>query len=142
MVEQGICKTVEEGLKMINEDVEQKEHREKILPKDVFIEAQIAGISAVKMAEIINKNIEREAESDLTVEQRVKVLSEAHLAGIDVENPEERKRVLGTAKKQQGKITVEKPRPLTEGEKKGLLAGERMTAGYGNSLFEPRKNKE
>ncbi len=142
MVEQGICKTVEEGLKMINEDVEQKEHREIILPKDVFIEAQIAGISAVKMAEKINKNIEREAESDLTVEQRVKILNEAHMAGIDIKNPEEQKRILEIAKKQKGVITVQKPKPISEAEKKGLLAGERMTAGYGNSLFEPRKNKE
>lgn len=139
MVEEGLASNTEEALKMINAGVEQREPREKISPRDVFIEAQIAGISAVEMAEKINKNIDEEAKSILTVERKVKILREAKSAGIDIHNPEERKRVLEMARKQQIKVVIEKLKPLTEGEKKGLLARERMTAGYRNSLFEPEK---
>lgn len=145
MVEEGICESVEEGLKMINAGVEKKEPRRKITPKDVLFEAQIAGISAIELAKKINMNIAREAEEakdDLTIEERVRILNEAHIAGVDTRNSEERKRVLETARKQKGKITIEKPEPLTEAEKRGRLGAERRLAGYGNSLIESKKNKE
>ena len=144
MKKQGICETVEEGLKMINAGVEKKEPRKKVLPKDVFIEAKIGGMSAIKMAEKINKNIDKEieqAKNSLTIEQRVKILAEADNAGINIHDSEERKRVLETAKKQQGKVTVEKPKPISEAKRKELLMREKITAGYRNSLFEPEKNK-
>ncbi len=142
MVEQGICSSVEEALKMINAGVEKKEPRSKVLPKDVLWEARIAGKDPFKLAEEINANIAREVEemkNDLTAEQRVKILSEAHNAGIDIHSTEERAKILETAKKQQGKITIKKVKPISEAKKKELLMREKTTAGFRNSLFEPEK---
>lgn len=142
MVEQGICSSVEEGLKMLNAGVEKKEPRSKVLPKDVLIEAQIAGTSAIALAKRINAGIDREieeAKNNLTVKQRVKILSEAQNAGIDIHNSEERAKVLESARKQKGKIVIEKVKPITEAKKKELLMREKTTAGYRNSLFEPKK---
>lgn len=143
MVEEGLCSSVEEGLKMINAGVEKKEPRQKVMPKDVLWEARIAGKDPFKLAEEINANIDREieeAKSDLTLEQRVEILSEAHNAGIDIHNPEQRAKVLESARKQKGKITIQ-VKPVSEAEKRGLLGGERIIAGYGTSLIEPKKNK-
>lgn len=137
MKEQGICGSVEEGLAMINAGVSKREPRSKVTPKDVLFEARIAGVSAIELAKRINKNIDREIQNekdDLTAEQRVAILSEAHLAGVDVKDPENRKAIIDRAKKQKGKIVIES-KPLTEAERKERLSREKITAGYRNSLF-------
>lgn len=142
MVDEGLASNTEEALKMLNVDAEHKEPRRKVSPKDVIFEAQIAGISAIELAKKINAGIDREiaeAKNNLTMEQRVKILREAYIAGIDIHSTEERAKILTTARKQKGKVTTEKPKPLTDGEKKSLLHREKMTAGYRNSLLEPEK---
>ena len=139
MVEEGLCSNAEEGLKMINAGVSKKEPRSKVRPKDVLWEAQIAGTSAIELAEKINKNIDREAKNNLTVDQRVKILAEASQAGVDIRDSEQRAKILETARKQKGKIVIEKVKPISEATKKSLLVREKMTAGFRNSLFEPEK---
>jgi len=142
MVEQGLFETTEEALRAINEGVEKREPRKKVLPKDFIFEAQIAGANPVEMAKRINAGIDKEiaeAKIDLTVEERVRALDEAHMAGIDIHNSEVRKKILLAAKKQKGG-TIERPESLTESEKKILLAGEKRTAGIGSILcIEPKK---
>lgn len=144
MVEEGLASNTEEALKMLNAGIEQKKPRKKVLPKDVIFEAQIAGISAIKLAEKINAGIDREieqAKNNLTVEQRIRILAEAKNAGIDIHDSKERAKVLTTAEKQQGKITIKKIEPISDAKRKELLMREKITAGYRNSLFEPQENK-
>ena len=84
----------------------------KVTPADVYYEAKMAGIDPAVYAEKLNATLEeKEVEPDFTVQEVVSILEEGRKAGIDITNPEEKKRILNIAREQK-----QKPEALTEEE--------------------------
>lgn len=87
----------------------------KVTPADVFYEAKMAGIDPAVYAEKLNASLDRqealESEPDFTAQEVASILEEGRKAGIDITNPEEKKRILNIAREQK-----HQPEALTEKE--------------------------
>lgn len=102
--------TVESALRHLGADEEIKRIstapvQKRVTEGDVFLEARMAGIHPKIYADKLNASLDRqekmESESDFTVQEVASILEEARKSGIDVIDPEERKRILEIAKKQK-----------------------------------------
>jgi len=110
--------STEEALRHLGADEEAKRIsnapipfvQRKVTPADVYYEAQMMGIDPKVYADKLNATLEeKEVEPDFTAEEVSSILNEAQASGIDITNPEERKRILNLAREQK-----KKPKVLTE----------------------------
>ena len=117
--------TVEEALKHLGAEEEIKKIssapiQRKVTENDVYLEAKMAGIDPKVYADKLNANFDRqektESDSDFTVQEVASILEEARKSGINVTDPEERKRILEIARGQKTQ------KALTEDEKAKIVA--------------------
>lgn len=161
--------TYEEAIRIVagekeGEKILQKEkmRQVKVTAKDVYMEAKLMGIDAQEYAERINASLklteELESDSDFSHEQIKEILNQAHAAGMDVDIPEVREKVLNDARKMKGHNEAVKlaeqnmsdlqkgVRKITEDEKKKkekntLLLKEKMLAGGDNTYLDNQRKK-
>lgn len=119
---------VEEALKHLGDDKEARRIssapvppvQKRVTEDSVFLEARMAGVSPKIYADKLNANLDRqekmESDSDFTVEETASILEEARKSGINITDPEERKRILEIARKQKTQ------KVLTENEKAEIVA--------------------
>lgn len=110
---------VETALKHLGADEEAKRIssaapvQKRVTLADCYFEATMAGIPPQKYCDRINAKIDRQealgSEPDFTAEEVRSILEEARISGIDVTEPEERKRILNLAREQK-----KQPKVLTE----------------------------
>jgi hypothetical protein len=70
--------------------------QQKVTPAEVWAEAKVAGVDPKVMAEMINKSVDEAEEEDLelSTERRQDLFAEAVRAGVNMNDPKQRKRVL------------------------------------------------
>jgi len=128
----------EEAKKLLRKEAKKQE---RVEPKDVMVEAFLAGVSASSLAEKINLEITKQEEIEagiLRSEEIQAILSEAAAAGLNTADEKIREKLLADA--QQRKIDTPEEKVLTEeqkakkkkqeeSEKYSYLAGEKILAG-------------
>jgi hypothetical protein len=92
--------------------------QEKVTPASVYLEARIMGVDPKTYAEMLNKNLERqkESDSDLSPREVAFALEEARQSGIDTSDESERKKALDIFRKQKTQ------KVLTEDERAKIVA--------------------
>ena len=127
----------EEGQKDLNR---KKQIQQKVEIKDIFMEAQVAGISPKIYAEKINAEVDRqnEAITNSYSENVQLILQEARMAGADTDNPKIRKKILENLQQQSkapvkiqlSEEEIKKQKAEDESLDYSYLAGEKIAAGF------------